>query len=96
MEEFDFSNDFFPFAEYNSERKYWQNVYHHLDRNPVADDAIVTVSSSLGRDTLKILTRNDLMCSQVVFAKLLQTLSFHEDDTLKVSAYFRRLSFPFI
>lgn len=74
----------FNFAEYDSQRRYWQNVYHYHDRNPPADDAVITVCSSLSRESLKLFTRNGRYCTRAIFSKLLQVTSFHEDDIQKV------------
>lgn len=84
----------FNFAEYDSQRRYWQNVYHYLDQNPPADDAVVTVCSSLSRESLKLFARNGRSCTRAIFSKLLQVTSFHEDDIQKVgiSSYNIRVS----
>lgn len=70
--------------DYKSERKYWHNVYHHLDRSPVVDEAIYVVSSSLSRQTLISLENFDLKCLNLEFRKLLQVHSFYENDFQKV------------
>lgn len=79
---------------YKSEHKYWHNVYHHLDRSPVVDDAIYVVSSSLSRQTLSFLQNFDLKCLDLEFRKLLQVHSYYENDFQKVRTQVRYFCKP--
>lgn len=78
---------FFHPSEFSSERKYWHNMYHHLDRSPAADKALLTVCSSLSRHTLNYLANNDLMCLSIDDNKLLQVFSFYDRDVHRVSSH---------
>lgn len=71
--------------EFKSEKKYWHNIYHYKDRNPIPDEAMISVCSSLSRCMLKLQTNNDFLCPDLRFNKLLQVFSFYEDDIHKVS-----------
>lgn len=75
---------FFIHVEFKSEMKYWQNMYHHLDRTSATDDALCTVSSSLSRQSLNLFPFNDLECARINFKRLLQVHTFHEEDIHKV------------
>ncbi|XKL63892.1 hypothetical protein PGB90_006256 [Kerria lacca] len=69
--------------EFKSEKKYWHNIYHYKDRNPIPDEAMISVCSSLSRCMLKLQTNNDFLCPDLRFNKLLQVFSFYEDDIHK-------------
>ncbi|XP_065211692.1 xylosyltransferase oxt-like [Planococcus citri] len=69
--------------EYNSKKKYWQNVYHHTDRSPPPDDAILSACSSLSRHATKIISTDHFICSKLSFKKVLQVHSYYDENIHK-------------
>lgn len=71
---FGYSNQAFP--GFNS---YWQNEYHHLDRNTKVDDAYRTFFHSFIRLALQHLTDSNRRC-RLRFIELLEVNMFFETD----------------
>uniref|UniRef100_A0A2C9MAE7 protein xylosyltransferase n=1 Tax=Biomphalaria glabrata TaxID=6526 RepID=A0A2C9MAE7_BIOGL len=58
---------------------YWQNVYHHLDKNTKVKDAALTIYSSIERIASSLLDKTMTSCALKPF-KLLETTVFNEAD----------------
>lgn len=76
----------FYVTDFDSKKRYWQNIYHHADRSPPPDDAMISVCSSLSRHALQAISGDNFMCSKLEFRKLLQVHSYYDDDVHKVSS----------
>lgn len=47
-------------------RSYWQSVYHHADLSPPSDDSLLTVTSSVCRNTAKMMAPKGLVLGKIV------------------------------
>lgn len=56
---------------------YWQSVYHFADLSPQPDDALITLTSSVIRNTAKAMTKHDC---QMTPGKILEVISYHHND----------------
>lgn len=56
---------------------YWQNVYHYLDLSPSPDDAYISISNSVARNTVKAMSKS---ACEVEAHNLLQINSYHVND----------------
>lgn len=60
-----------------SVNNYWQSVYHFADLSPPSDDALLTLSRSIIRNTAKILSQKNCY---VKFNKIVEITSYHNND----------------
>lgn len=60
-------------------RNYWQSLYHHDDKSPKADDALLTVVHSLVRMQLKSKFKQHLLTDE----KLIEVTTFMENDSYR-------------
>ncbi len=58
-----------------TEKSYWQNIFHHLDTSPKADPAVVTLGTIFADSSIQVFG--------LKFEKLLEVTSLHYDDTLE-------------
>ncbi|XP_059620080.1 xylosyltransferase oxt [Phlebotomus argentipes] len=65
-------------ADTPSLNRYWQSVYHYLDRSPPPDDVLLTVAASLARINAKTQSEETLQSGKIV-----EVMNFMEDDEFK-------------
>ncbi len=58
-----------------TEKSYWQNIFHHLDSSPKADPAVVTLGHIFADSSIQVFG--------LKFEKLLEVTSLHYDDVLE-------------
>ena len=70
-----------------TEKSYWQNIFHHLDSSPKADPAVVTLGQIFADSSIQVFG--------LKFEKLLEVTSLHYDDILEgiVLSYTARSEF---
>ncbi|XP_071441320.1 xylosyltransferase oxt [Hetaerina americana] len=81
---------------------YWQNIFHHADLSPAADDTILTVAHSaarLGADTIFANSSGNAKKLEVGQCKLtptkiLEVTSYHHDDNYQGSLILYEASIP--
>lgn len=56
---------------------YWQSVYHYADLSPPADDALLTLSTSIARNIAKTMVKYDC---QMIPGRILEVTSYHNND----------------
>lgn len=56
---------------------YWQSVYHFADLSPPPDDALITLSNSITRNTAKVMSQKEC---KMISGKIIEVNTHHKDD----------------
>lgn len=74
-------------AELENWKSYWQSIYHHLDTSPKADDALLTLCTSLIRLSMEShfegLIAEQQRAELMATAKILEVTYYMDDDRFK-------------